>query len=165
MPVWFDPAYELLCLKLKRKLMLVLTDRCQKSQCIRFLFMGLHSRRPVSARADPCPTQKAPHWARQHQKWTTQQWKNVTWSDELCFLLHSSDLISVTGIIFYSEMISLLSLNFIDCQYNFLARLLQCFSRSLSPTLQCMRIIISLFRDNLVEGVMSAWLVFSINGE
>lgn len=64
MPVWFDPAYELLCLKLKRKLMLVLTDRCQKTQCIRFLFMGLHSRRPVSARADPCPTQKAPHWAR-----------------------------------------------------------------------------------------------------
>lgn len=59
----------------------------------------------------------------------------MTWSDELCFLLHSSDLISVTGIVFYSEMISLLSLNFIDCQYNFLARLLQCFSRSLSPTL------------------------------
>ena len=30
-------------------------------------------------------------WASEHQNWTTQQWKKMTWSDESCSLFHHVD--------------------------------------------------------------------------
>ncbi|KAK3560711.1 hypothetical protein QTP86_014737, partial [Hemibagrus guttatus] len=35
---------------------------------------------------------KLQQWAREHQNWTTEQWKKVAWSDESCFLLHHVDV-------------------------------------------------------------------------
>uniref|UniRef100_A0AAZ3SMV0 Transposase Tc1-like domain-containing protein n=1 Tax=Oncorhynchus tshawytscha TaxID=74940 RepID=A0AAZ3SMV0_ONCTS len=31
------------------------------------------------------------HWARNHQHWTIEEWKNVAWSDESRFLLRHAD--------------------------------------------------------------------------
>ena len=51
------------------------------------LRMGLHSRRPVRVpMLTPVHRQKHQLWAREHQNWTTEQWKKVAWSDESCFL-------------------------------------------------------------------------------
>ncbi|MCJ8732479.1 hypothetical protein PDJAM_G00211810 [Pangasius djambal] len=46
-----------------------------------------------SAPADPCPQLKRIQWswAREHQNWTTEQWRKVAWSDESRFLLHHLD--------------------------------------------------------------------------
>ena len=56
------------------------------------LRMGLRSRRPVRV---PMLTrvhrQKRLQWAREHQNWTTEQWKKVARSDESRFLLHHVD--------------------------------------------------------------------------
>ncbi|KAK3560178.1 hypothetical protein QTP86_034671 [Hemibagrus guttatus] len=35
--------------------------------------------------------QNCQQWAREHQNWTTEQWKKVAWSDESHFLLHHMD--------------------------------------------------------------------------
>ena len=59
-PVWSNPTDKLLLLKLL-ELMLVLIERCQNTQCISLLSMGLHSCRPgQGAHADPCPLLKVP---------------------------------------------------------------------------------------------------------
>ncbi|ROL55318.1 Transposable element Tc1 transposase [Anabarilius grahami] len=39
----------------------------------------------------PVHRQKHQQWSREHQNWTTEQWKKVAWSDETCFLLHHVD--------------------------------------------------------------------------
>ena len=39
----------------------------------------------------PVHRQKCQQWAREHQNWTTEQWKKVAWSDESRFLLHHVD--------------------------------------------------------------------------
>ncbi len=55
--LWLDPTDELLYLKLLKKLMLVLMERCHRS----LLRMGLHSCRPVRVlMLTPCPLPKAP---------------------------------------------------------------------------------------------------------
>ncbi|KAK3533242.1 hypothetical protein QTP70_013655 [Hemibagrus guttatus] len=55
--------------------------------------MGPRNHRPVSV---PMLTsvyrQKHQQWAREHQNWTTEQWKKVAWSDESRFLLHHVDV-------------------------------------------------------------------------
>ena len=52
------------------------------------LCMGLHSCRPVRVpMLTPVHCRKHQQWAREHQNWTTDQWKMVVWSDESCFLL------------------------------------------------------------------------------
>ena len=89
-PVLSGPIEELLELKLLKKLMLVLIERCQNTQCISVCCcMGLRSRRPVRV---PMLTrvhlQKRLQWAREHQNWTMEQWKKVARSDESRFLLH-----------------------------------------------------------------------------
>ncbi len=60
----------------------------------RLLGMGLHS--CIAADQSGCPCwpvhrQKRQQWAREHQNWTTEQWKKVAWSNESCFLLHLVD--------------------------------------------------------------------------
>lgn len=35
---------------------------------------------------------KTLHWARDHQHWTTEEWNNITWSDESRFLLTHADV-------------------------------------------------------------------------
>ncbi len=58
----------------------------------RLLGMGLHSCRPVRVpMLTPVHRQKRQQWAREHQNWTTEQWKKVAWSNESCFLLHLVD--------------------------------------------------------------------------
>ncbi|KAK3522147.1 hypothetical protein QTP70_026962 [Hemibagrus guttatus] len=53
------------------------------------LRMGPHSRRPVRVpMLTPVHRRKCQQWAREHQNWTMEQWKKVSWSDESCFLLH-----------------------------------------------------------------------------
>ncbi|KAK3519768.1 hypothetical protein QTP70_003892 [Hemibagrus guttatus] len=54
--------------------------------------MGPHSRRPVRvSMLTPVHCRKRQQWAREHQNWTTEQWKKVAWSDESRFLLHPVD--------------------------------------------------------------------------
>ena len=56
------------------------------------LRMGLHSCRPVRVpMLTPVHRRKHQQWAREHQNWTTEQWKKVAWSDESRFLLHHVD--------------------------------------------------------------------------
>ncbi|KAK3536143.1 hypothetical protein QTP70_031330 [Hemibagrus guttatus] len=56
------------------------------------LHMGPHSRRPVRVPVlTPVHHRKRQQWAREHQNWTTEQWKKVAWSDESRFLLHHVD--------------------------------------------------------------------------
>jgi len=56
------------------------------------LCIGLHSCRPVRVPTlTPVHRRKRQQWAREHQNWTTEQWKKVAWSDESCFLLHHVD--------------------------------------------------------------------------
>lgn len=56
------------------------------------LRMGLRSRRPVRVpMMTPVHCRKRLQWAREHQNWTTEQWKKVAWSDESRFLLHHVD--------------------------------------------------------------------------
>ena len=56
------------------------------------LCMGLHSCRPVRvSMLTPVHRRKHQQWAREHQNWTTEQWKKVAWSDESRFLLHHVD--------------------------------------------------------------------------
>ncbi|ROL43068.1 Rho guanine nucleotide exchange factor 2 [Anabarilius grahami] len=82
-PVWSDPTDELLKLKLLKKIMLVLIERCQNTQCISLLRMELHSCRPVRVpMLTPVHHRKSQQWTREHQNWTTEQWKKVAWSDE-----------------------------------------------------------------------------------
>ncbi|ROL50049.1 Transposable element Tc1 transposase [Anabarilius grahami] len=53
------------------------------------LRMGVHSRIPVLVpMLTPVHRRKRQQWEREHQKWSTEQWKMVAWSDESCFLLH-----------------------------------------------------------------------------
>ena len=56
------------------------------------LHMGLCSHKPVRV---PMLTSvhcwKHLQWAREHQNWTTEQWKKEAWSDESHFLLHHMD--------------------------------------------------------------------------
>lgn len=56
------------------------------------LRMGLRSRRPSRV---PLLTahhrQQRLQWAREHRNWTIEEWKAVTWSDELRFLIHNVD--------------------------------------------------------------------------
>ena len=50
------------------------------------LRMGLHSRRPVRVpMLTPVHRRKRQQWAREHQNWTTEQWKKVAWCDESRF--------------------------------------------------------------------------------
>ena len=56
------------------------------------LRMELHSCRPVRVpMLTPVHRRKRQQWAREHQNWTTEQWKKVAWSDESRFLLHHVD--------------------------------------------------------------------------
>ena len=88
-PVLSDPIEELLELKLMKKLMLVLIERCQNTQSISVCCVWGTGQ---GARADPCPpTKSASNGAREHQNWTTEQWKKVARSDESRFLLHHVD--------------------------------------------------------------------------
>ncbi|KAK3568332.1 hypothetical protein QTP86_004231 [Hemibagrus guttatus] len=51
-----------------------------------------HSRRPVwMPMLTPVHRQKRQQWAREHQNWTMEQWKKVTWSDESRFPLRHVD--------------------------------------------------------------------------
>ncbi|KAK3536927.1 hypothetical protein QTP86_027060, partial [Hemibagrus guttatus] len=57
------------------------------------LHMRLHSCRPVRT-PNLTPVHRrnnGQQWTREHQNWTTEQWKKVAWSDESRFLLHHGD--------------------------------------------------------------------------
>jgi len=72
--------------------MLVLIERCQNTQCISLLRMELHRHRPVRVpMLTPVHRRKSQQWTREHQNWTTEQWKKLAWSDESRFLLHHVD--------------------------------------------------------------------------
>jgi len=56
------------------------------------LRMGLHRCRQVRVpMMTPVHRRKSQQWTREHQNWTTEQWKKVAWSDESRFLLHHVD--------------------------------------------------------------------------
>ena len=61
-PVWSDPTDKLLLLTLLKKLMLVLIQRCQNTQCaLQFVVYG--AAKPQTnqgVQADPCPLPKVP---------------------------------------------------------------------------------------------------------
>ena len=57
------------------------------------LRMGLHSCRPVRVPTLTCVhCRNRQQWAREHQNWTTEQWKKLAWSDESRFLWHQDAL-------------------------------------------------------------------------
>ena len=79
-PVWSDPTDELLLLKLLKKLMLVLIEWCQNTQCIAVCCVwGC-----IAADQSGCPVHRWKHqtWARECQNWTTQsngrRWPGLT---------------------------------------------------------------------------------------
>uniref|UniRef100_A0A3Q1K3H4 Uncharacterized protein n=1 Tax=Anabas testudineus TaxID=64144 RepID=A0A3Q1K3H4_ANATE len=56
------------------------------------LRMGLRRRKPVRVPAQTVVHQQNRlEWAREHENWTTEQWKKVAWSGESQFLLHDVD--------------------------------------------------------------------------
>ncbi|KAK3523811.1 hypothetical protein QTP70_010172 [Hemibagrus guttatus] len=56
------------------------------------LSQSLRCHRPVRVpMLTPVHHRKRQQWAREHQNWTTEQWKKVVWSDESRFLLHHVD--------------------------------------------------------------------------
>ena len=75
-PAWSDPTDELLLLKLLKKLMLVLIERCQNTQCITCLLCtGLHSHRLVRVpMLNPVHCKKCQQWACEHQNWGSFTW-------------------------------------------------------------------------------------------
>ncbi len=58
--------------------------------------MGSSSRRPhrVSLLSDKNRTRRL-QFAQDHQNWTIEDWKNVPWSDESWFLLHSDGRVRI----------------------------------------------------------------------
>lgn len=66
------------------------SDRTMSVPCS-WLCMEL-SQRPVRVpKRIPIHCQKCQQWAREHQNWTTKQWKKVAWSDESHFVLPHVD--------------------------------------------------------------------------
>ena len=76
-PVWSDPTHELLLVKLLKKLMLVLTERCQNTKCIAVCCVWCCRAADQSGgHVVPCPL---------------EQWKKVAWSDASRCPLHHMD--------------------------------------------------------------------------
>ena len=74
-PVWSNPTDKLLLLKLLKKLMLVLIERCQNIQCITVCCVwGCIA---ADQSGCPCWPPKIKQWAHAHQNWTSVQWKKV----------------------------------------------------------------------------------------
>jgi len=74
--LWSDPTDELLYVNAG-------SDRKVHHSLLR---MGQHSQRPVRVpMLTPVHRRKRQQWAREHQNWTTEQWKKVAWSDESWF--------------------------------------------------------------------------------
>ncbi|ROL41521.1 Transposable element Tcb1 transposase [Anabarilius grahami] len=60
--------------------------------------MGLHSRRPVRVpMLTPVHRRKRQQWTREHQNWTTEQWKKVAWSNEFFYITWMACLWTTRG--------------------------------------------------------------------
>ena len=83
--VWSDPTDELMFFKLLKKLMLVLIERYQNTQCITVCCVwGCIATDQTGCPCWPLSSQNVPTVS----TWAWRKWKKVAWSDESCFLLY-----------------------------------------------------------------------------
>ena len=88
-PVWSNPTEEQIAEEVNAG-----SDRKVSEYTVHrsLLLMGVHSHRQVRVpMLTPVHCRKRQQWAREHQNWTMEQWKNMTWYDEARLLLHHMD--------------------------------------------------------------------------